>query len=265
MIKFNGSEFVFESFPNGETKIITDGITESFTGEDWIDFHYENDSDLIKLMFLKKYIDTFKQDVSLRIMYMPYSRMDRVEGMSAFTLKYVAEFINNLNFKDVQVVEPHSDVATALLNNCTATYPTVHLLDFVMDKVDFDRNEDYLFYPDAGSQKRYGKLKGFKELVGYKKRDFDTGKITSLDVVGGADKTRKIIIMDDLCSYGGTFIMSAKKLKEMGFEEIYLLVAHCEESIYKGDIFKTELIDGVFAINSMQKESKNKKLTIFNV
>src|SRR5690606_21489303 len=120
MIKVNGQDVIFKKFPNGETKIIEDSINVLEWGKHTVSFKYENDEDFIKLMFVKNFIDSKRSKsttVELIIYYMPYSRMDRSENGSAFTLKYITNFINSLNFDRVIVVEPHSDVTPALLNN----------------------------------------------------------------------------------------------------------------------------------------------------
>ncbi|MBL4931955.1 hypothetical protein JK634_09070 [Clostridium sp. YIM B02565] len=41
------------------------------------------------------------------------------------------------------------------------------------------------------------------------------------------------IILVDLCSKGGTFMLTEEKLKEMGAKEIYLAVTHCENTIFE--------------------------------
>ncbi|MFX3632648.1 MAG: ribose-phosphate pyrophosphokinase [Candidatus Pristimantibacillus sp.] len=266
MILLNDEKVQFEVFPNGETRIPEKQIRENLLAKNHIAFKYEDDSDLIKLLLLKKYLDDLDTQAQLQIQYMPYSRMDRREDNSAFTLKYVADFINGLNFASIEIVEPHSDVSTALVNKSHASYPSIDLLDDVVKHVGFKKDTDYLFFPDAGAQKRYSKVKGYKQLVGFKERDFATGRINSLQVVGGVDSTPfKVIILDDLCSYGGTFIKSAEQLRPLGASEIYLLVGHCEKSIYSGDIFKTDLIDKVFTTNSMMEQSEHAKLHIFNI
>lgn len=272
MIKLNGNIIIFETFPNGETRLITNNIQRSAYNE--VSFKYESDSDLIKLMLLKSYLDDLKfNEVRLVIYYMPYSRMDRSENRSPFTLKYVSSFINNLNFHEVKVIEPHSDVTNALLNNVEPIYINFDLLPKVLEDVSFKEDTDYIFFPDAGAQKRYSKLKGFKNLVGHKNRDFKTGEIKQLDVIGEIpSKPFKVVIVDDLSSYGGTFMFSAEKLKELGASEIYLLVAHAENSIFEGKIFNTNLIDKVFTtdtILSKQKWWENRKyedrLKVFNI
>jgi ribose-phosphate pyrophosphokinase len=271
MITVNSIEIRFGQFPNGETNIITDfELLKAPSSE--IVFKYENDSDLIKLMLVKKHLDHVNarrydciDSARLIISYMPYSRQDRSEGGSVFTLKHVAEFINSLNFRTVTVLEPHSDVTPALLNKCITEYPTTTLLKKAIEEIGFDIEKDYIFYPDAGAQKRYSsKNPGFKEIVGFKKRDFKSGKIESLQVVGAKNVCdSKIIIVDDLCSRGGTFIMSAKKLKEIGAAEIYLVVTHCEETILQGEILITNLIQKVFTTDSIINDPHLSKIKVF--
>lgn len=262
MLLINGEEVKFEKFPNGETRLVKEGIEESWHTMNKVSFKYEDDSDLIKLMLLKNYLDNLKfENVDLLIYYMPYSRMDRSENGSPFTLKYVSNFINGLNFNKITVIEPHSDVTPALLNNVKAKYINFDLLPLVMEDVGFNKEVDYLFFPDAGAAKRYHSLKGFKQLVGHKDRDFKTGEIKSLQVVGDVDTfPKKVIIVDDLSSYGGTFVHSSKALKNLGVKEVYLLVAHAENSIFKGQLF--DHIDKLFTTNSILTEQNywnNKK------
>lgn len=265
MIKLNGRILDFETFPNGETRVNGEQIKNYQSSINQIEFKYENDSDLIKLLFVKKHLEELNTKSYLIIYYMPYSRMDRVEGNSVFTLKYVSEFINNLGFEKVTIVEPHSDVTPALINKSLAIYPSISILEDVVSEVGFDSEKDYLFFPDQGAAKRYSKVKGYKSLIGFKERDFQTGQIKSLQMVGDvAEQGFKAIILDDLSSYGGTFILSAERLREAGATEVYLLVAHCEESIYEGKIFKTDLIDKVFTTNTIVKEAKNEKIKLYN-
>lgn len=251
MILLDGHVIDFKKFPNGETLI--DGTQLANPNLiSHIVLKFEDDSDLIKLMFIKRHLDEKGLGAYLSILYAPYSRMDRVEDDSVFTLKYVAEFINSLDFEKVIVYEPHSDVTPALLDRCVVEYPTRELVTKAISDVGFDVLTDYIYYPDAGAQKRYSKFFQCKTLVGYKERDFKTGHIKSLDVLGTVDKKDfKVIMVDDLCSKGGTFMLGAQKLKEMGAGELYLVVGHCENTIFDGDILKTNLLTKVFTTDSI--------------
>ena len=216
---------------------------------------------MIKLMFVKRYLDDRNVRCALTIYYMPYSRMDRIEGNSAFTLKYTAALINALQFDTVTVIEPHSDVTLALLDRSKAEYPAITLLGEVVEEVGFEREQDYLFFPDAGAQKRYSKVNGYKQLVGYKARDFATGRIKSMDVVGQVERCDfKAIIVDDLCSYGGTFLLGAEKLRELGAAQVYLLVGHCENSIYDGKLLASGMIDRIYTTNTILSDRGHDKI-----
>jgi len=266
VIILNEEKIDFGQFPNGETFIATN-INLLAMQNNKIILKYENDNDLLRLMFVKKHLDGLNSlSCSLAILYMPYSRQDRTEDNSVFTLKHVCEFINSLHFTTIVVNEPHSDVTIALLNNCMTKYPTVDLLSKVVDEVGFDKEKDYLFYPDAGAQKRYSsKNSGYKEIVGFKKRNFTTGRIESLQIVGSElVNGSKVIIIDDLCSRGGTFILSAERLKEIGATDIYLVVAHCEETILEGDIPSSpHLITQVFTTDSIINPNSDARIKIF--
>ncbi|AGI12006.1 putative ribose-phosphate pyrophosphokinase [Bacillus phage BPS10C] len=272
MIKVNDQLVVVNEFPNGESLVdgpsITKAVLSDFSDEINVDFKYENDGDLIKLMFVKRHIDNTvpRKNINLHVRYMPYSRMDRVEGNSVFTLKYVSEFINNLGFTGVIIVEPHSDVTPALIDKAFPVYPTNNkYLEEVMRKVGFNKSKDYLMFPDSGAERRYKNLKGFKTLVGHKKRDFETGKILSFEVYGEMEHGHKVIIMDDLISKGGTFVGkfdgeysgAAVSLQKMGASKVYLLTAHCEDGIFEGEILKTGFIDHVFTTGSLFKKGGN--------
>lgn len=219
-----------------------------------ITFKYICDSDLIDLYFVKKYLDTRTSNrIFLRILYMPYSRMDRVENDSAFTLKYVCDFINLMNFCRIDVYEPHSDMTSGLLNNCVVINMSAELFDIYNWDMNFNKDTDYIYFPDAGADKRYSKLiKGYKTLVGFKKRDFKTGDILGLEIFGDTDLNgARVVIIDDLSSAGGTFYFGAKKLKEIGAGDIYLVVTHCEDTIHKGELLKTDYIKQIFTTNSI--------------
>lgn len=271
MIKVNKKIVEFEHFPNGETLLVQESLQKSLHEgqENYVHFKYESDADLIQLMLVKKHLDSllgmFDIKVALYIYYMPYSRMDRSEEGSVFTLKHVASFINDLNFDHVFVVEPHSDVTPAVLNKSESLFINFDLIERVKEEVGFDIEEDYLMFPDAGASKRYGKMKAKNVAIGHKKRNFQTGHIEGFDIVFNNDEDtrgKKVIIVDDMTSYGGTFVHSEIALRKVyGFKEVYLLVAHAENSVLYGNP-KTEInlfdhIDKLFTTDSILSKHHN--------
>ena len=242
MIYINGEELKITKFPNNESKIET---PISDYKKNRIILKWESDEDFINLMFVKDWLDNSMRNVAyLHILYMPYSRMDRLIPGSLFTLKTICNFINSLNFNEVIVCESHSDVTSALLNKCSVHETSISLL------MNSDLNPDYIFYPDAGAQKRYH-LDNYKELVGFKERDLQTGRIKKYNVFGEIEEGSSIAIIDDLCSYGATFDLASRQLKNIGAGDIYLIVTHCEKSIMSGNIFKNNNIKKVLTTNSI--------------
>lgn len=265
MIKVNKNVVEFEHFPNGETLLVKESLQKALKDGDanYVHFKYESDADLIQLMLVKKHLDSllgmFDIKIALYIYYMPYSRMDRSEEGSVFTLKHVADLINDLHFDHVFVVEPHSDVTPAVLNKSESLFINFDLIEKVKEEVGFDVEEDYLMFPDAGASKRYGKMKAKNVAIGHKKRNFQTGHIEGFDIVFNNDEDtrgKKVIIVDDMTSYGGTFVHSEIALRKLhGFKEVYLLVAHAENSVLYGNP-KTEInlfdhIDKLFTTDSI--------------
>lgn len=259
-------------FPDG-TKLIR------FCPEDstpiTITWLYDNDGELFQLIALTQHLKAKGIEVHLKMPYVPNARMDRVKGQDeVFTLKYFAKVINWLGFKSVTICNPHSTVSEALFDRVIVDFDCVKedVMNILFGLPDVTRfNADVLFFPDAGALKRYGDL--FKELdipfaYGEKNRDWKTGNILGLNVISnGVDLTgKKVLIIDDISSKGGTFFHSANALKkDLGVNEIALYVTHCENTILDGELVKeTSPIDRIYTTNSILGV-ENEKIEIVRV
>lgn len=244
MILINKQPIITEQFPNRETKVKDfDSLIQK---ENLVQFTYQEDGDLIRLMFVKQRLDEENAQAVLLISYMPYSRMDRkIEG-DLFTLKYICEFINNLKFSKVFVVEPHSRKTIDLLEKSVAIYPALDWLPQVMHELHFTEN-DRIVFPDKGAAARY-QDSGYPNVCIFEKtRNAVTGRIENMVLKEGTlPEGAKCIIVDDLCSAGGTFLWASSILKEMGASDITLMVTHCETSVFSG-----KLLDDDSPLNRM--------------
>lgn len=267
MIFVNGKKVEFGIFPNGESYLNFNNINARYgEGRTTVSLKYESDTDLFNLYILKNWLDSIEcEKCTLDMAYMPYSRMDRQNQFYTFNLKYVCNFINSMNWSKVMIYDTHSEITDALINNFVPNSSINGL--FNSFRVDYDENKFPNFcimFPDMGAQKRYGdKFQGYNSIVGMKKRNFSDGKITSLDVIGEVITDQDVVIIDDLCSKGGTFIAAAETVKKLGAKDVYLIVSHCENSIFDGDIFKTDLIKKVYTTNSiLSDDRKHEKLSV---
>ena len=215
-----------------------------------IDWLYENDAELFTLICVKRYIDEHFYDcrIYLNMPYIPHARMDRVKNEGdVFTLKYFCEIINSLHFDGVLVRDAHSSVSLALLNTVFEEPITGYIVNAIMKS-----NSDVLFFPDEGAMKRYSGGFQMPYAFGMKKRDWETGQILGLDIINAeAVVGKNILIVDDICSRGGTFLHSAKALKEAGAQNIYLYITHCENTILEGELLTSGLIEKVYTTNSI--------------
>ena len=231
---------------------------------------FESNEELLTLIFLTKHLRAHGvKNVSLYMPYVPNGRMDRVKNRDdVFTLKYFAEIINSLNFDYVKVLDPHSYVSEALIDNICVEKADTYIDKTLIDLIKMHGGKIRLtyFYPDEGAMKRYSSASDAPYVFGIKKRNWETGKIEGLDVAGCVDKIKdsNILIVDDICSRGGTFYHSAKKLKELGANKIYLYVTHCENTILEGDLLTSGLIEKVYTTNSIFTK-EHEKIEVFEL
>jgi len=167
--------------------------------------------------------------VNLTIPYVPYARQDRIaEAGESLSIGVMANLINSMGFKRVTIYDPHSDVTPALINNLEVVsleqiVSRSELVTLVSEK------EMTIVSPDAGAvkkvQKLAQKLNTTNLVIGSKVRDSLTGEITGTKIEGDVEG-KDVIIFDDICDGGRTFIELSKVLKKMSANEIYLYVTH---------------------------------------
>ena len=256
MLKLNGNELLTGRFPNEEleAKDLEYALIE---GENVLEFKFDTNEDLIHLMFVKKRLDELGVRCTLFIWYMPYSRMDRKIDGVLFTLKYVCEYINWLNFAKVIVMEPHSDVTMELLERAKAIYPVKDWLPNVQKEIGFS-DKDHIVFPDKGAAARYADC-GYPNVCIMEKHRFLNAegrrRMSMILKEGKVNPNSKCIIIDDLCSKGGTFSMAADILKQNGASEVFLIVSHCEKNIFNGKLLKeNSAIEAIYTSRSMMDD-----------
>lgn len=173
-------------------------------------------------------------DIELFMPYLPYARQDRVcfEG-DAFSLEAFANLINLQRYSKVAVVDVHSVVAFSLFDNLIEI-PQHSMVKHVAFRM--RHKIDGFVAPDKGAVKKCIKWATEWDVItnnhshlftAFKKRD-ELGKIvsTELDTSGIDIRGMNLLIVDDICDGGRTFIELAKVLKKQGTNNIYLYVTH---------------------------------------
>lgn len=244
MIKLNGLLINQEHFGDGTLKCTVPFPLPIGNGKcdtKKITWCYDSDAELFTLISLREYLNEHfpNAPVKLILPYIPHARQDREVSNRLFTLKAFAKTINLLNFSEVEVYDPHSDVAKALIDRVSCCY-SAFLVSY---------NDVTVMYPDAGAAKKYGAVEGVENpVIGNKHRNQE-GRIDFYELLNFKEGSKRVTIRDDICSYGGTFVAAAQELRKRGVEDITLVVTHCENNILKGEVL--DYVDRVFTTDSI--------------
>lgn len=300
MITVNNLEPSFSVFPNGEfnvalsktvIKTLENGVAD-------INWHFNGNDELLKLGILVSALEPHVYKINVNGGYLPYSRMDRYEKgkYNPFSLR---TFINMLpipaddnvpitySYSDVHnvpvaeelfVMRAHDNVNFSfLISGVNIIYQAkAYLAKF---------EKTLLVLPDKGSLTRYSQfindgkmpINGVVDAdvaMGYKKRDFDTHEITDFGITKLTDNSPidreyvksfdKIIIIDDVVSYGNTFINLIDYLGNLGANTIDLFAGNVEDALWRGDLLGNKYLGKVYTTNYLTNHNQEDKVIIIN-
>lgn len=205
------------------------------------------------------------KEIHLYIPYVMGARSDRqfVEGGTSYLRDVIAPILNSLEFESVTCIDVHSDVAAACIDRLKVVDSTQIVSSFI-SRVAANRDlavssflESCVFVsPDAGSLKKiYNVAKNLhftgEVLTCSKYRDTD-GKLSKTHVPVRVDHySKNLVIIDDICDGGRTFLNIAEEIKKTQPErtgKIYLVVSHGIFSAGFDELSKH--LDGIYCSNS---------------
>jgi ribose-phosphate pyrophosphokinase len=213
-------------------------------------------------------------------LYIPYcigARSDRkfMEGGINYVKTVIAPIINSQGYNKVTILDPHSDVLEACINNFEKV-DNVDLVSFALQDYFLSKgfetwsasNFDGMRFisPDAGALKKVfhvaDAVKYRNEvIIASKHRNLETGKIDYTNVpMSVHDVDKDVFIIDDICDGGRTFIEIAKVVDEVRklsssvkpehYGKNYLIVTHGIFSF--GFDFLVQHFDGIYCTNSVK-------------
>jgi ribose-phosphate pyrophosphokinase len=253
-------KYKISGFPDGQQDIV---ITEEtiLEGHDvQIVSRFNSFQDLELIACTKAALTRLGVDfVSLFIPYLLGARSDREfqEGGTSYLVDIIGPFLNVLKFNRVVVMDVHSDVASACIHRMMNINNT-GFVDSVLNGLYSGKTEDYyLVSPDAGSFKKLHKLADKidynKEIIICSKTRAVDGKLSNVIVpIDLKHSNSDLIIIDDICDGGATFLNIAKEIKKAGTHKgkLYLIVTHGIFS--KGFSELAQYFDGIFCTNSVK-------------
>ena len=282
MIYLNGQKVEFIKFPNKERRLdlpedmVNTNLYQIVNNVYW---KYENDASIFELLLLDSAIETYGEKYNLYIGYMPYSRMDRIENEgTAFALDIITDILtkNLLCVNLIFILDPHSYITLKQLNQKSIpkserkiAYEFEYKYDdkiysFAKDVINYTKlntKDAWFVFPDKGAATRYNADDYPNVIICEKIRDFATGKIQQIKAhiekqTTAVKQDAPIIIIDDLCSYGGTFVGAIKAIEtdlKIKSKNNWLIVTHAEEAMMEANIPNT--FNKVFSTDSIATPS----------
>lgn len=207
------------------------------------------------------------KEINLFLPYIPYARQDRLcDDGESFSLQVFCNLLNSLNFNKVTILDAHSDVAPALIKNVKhidqlwVINKNLKFINRCLEGVSF-------ISPDAGANKKTSKIAGYFEHKNFiradKLRDLTNGKIKEIVVYADDLSNQDVVILDDICDLGGTFMGLAQKLKEKNARKVILHVTHaiCPKGF---DDLLNSGIDEIWTTNSF-REIDDSRVNVFDI
>lgn len=210
--------------------------------------------------------------IHLFMPYVPYSRQDRACNKGeAFSLGVFAKLINSQNYESITICDPHSDVSPALFDNVKVITQEDIIKNYLSFIKVVNDSDSVFISPDSGANKKtstLAKLFEHKEFIRADKlRDLSTGQIKETIVYADDLTGKTVVIADDICDGGRTFIELASVLKKKNAEKVILYVTH---GIFSKDVkplFEGG-IDEIYTTNAYSDTHPveiPEKLSVFNI
>lgn len=235
-----------------------------------ITFKINSYEDLWYLRQIKDVYDTNKYPLSVVIPCLLDGQADRRFNLNeSANLRLVCQFINSMRFEKISLFHPHNtEVVENLIDNCYI-YDNSNFIAKVFgqltNKYQYGsyitapllKNDLILMSTDAGGFKPLMKL---VDKIGWtgetfsasKSRKYEDGKSKLIQQIDREDfQGKNILIIDDLCVYGGTFIGLAKLLKEKNIGKLYLAISHITVPNPNPEL---NIFDKIFTTNSKYNE-----------
>lgn len=214
--------------------------------------------------------DEFKGKIRVKIPYLPYMQADRdfSEG-ETFSLKTLSRLMNAIEVDNWTIYDAHSDSSQMTSPNMKVVGSAAAIKD-VLTKV--DPTNLAIMSPDNGAYKRVKKIINTIEWEGdfftaNKDRNISSGNIDDISFNTEDFQGKDILIIDDICIGGRTFIELAKKIKECNPGKLYLYVSHGIFSHGPDQVL--EYFDQIFTTDSRKESEKlngyEDKITVFEV
>jgi ribose-phosphate pyrophosphokinase len=185
--------------------------------------------ELLIVLLARDVLQAMGKATWLDIRYLMGGRMDRrINTNNSATLNVIARTIAAAGFQRVRVLDPHSLATLRLVGG-------QEVLPYSALRTVFSHYgpETWILAPDTGSTERVQKMLkvapyNYGVLQGSKARRSTDGTLSNFEipVVPPELKGSNVLILDDICDGGRTFVGMAEVLHHLGVIDVDLFVTH---------------------------------------
>ena len=248
MIYLNNKLINVTIFPDKTSQVWKIDMENMDGYNDTIRWEFDNEGEFMHLVQLVTLIRAYtfnNTELVLQLPYLPYGRQDKsVSNDQTFALRSFMRQLSHLNFSSIEVLDPHSNVVESCMPNVVSKFPAKEIYMALGSC-----RPDLIVYPDLGALDRYSKQIDYPSISASKSRNQQTGYIENIKVNGDV-KGKSILLVDDICDFGNTFILLTKKLLSKGAKEVNLYVTH---GIFSGGL---EVLRDSGIVNIYTKDGK---------
>ena len=249
------------NYPGGEVGVRINSPKPNF-------FRLQSSDDLIAmLMTLDAYYRRTDEHITeITIPYLPYARQDRVATIGdPLAISVLARIIGTSGVKVVKSLDVHSDASRATFFNSGIELQSMSpslFIDAYLLHISAKKSKVALVSPDKGAinkTKMYLKdLEITNSIFCEKKRNPDTGALdgfnlfeTNVQDFKSPEDLTDLVIVDDICDGGGTFLGIADVLRKVYPKGKYKLHLWTSHGIYsRGLEVLAEKFDTIGSTNS---------------
>lgn len=234
-VYLNGTLIERRYYPCGEVSVRVEASAVSLQ-ENTVRVIYKDSEDLIHLALIANAVREMAGDLPLYLdlPYIPYGRQDRVcSPGEPFSLKVFGDIINSLNFTAVYTVDPHSAVSARCINRLMPVTAALLIAsgDYAGVRSLVQEETPVLLSPDQGGDARVREVAfalsarriHCTPAVANKCRVGEKVKFTHIPEICAG---RNVLVIDDLCDGGATFLALADALQQARAGDLYLYVTH---------------------------------------
>lgn len=264
MILLNGYPVKYFIFPGGEVQVkLPEKVILGDTNDIMIiKARIKNSNDFMALLLTSQAIDdTFGEKIKrLKLNYLPYARQDRACWFGeANSLALISKLLSQA-FDKIDVLDVHNP------NVLDDKFINASMNDFIdIHSYEILEGIDLLVAPDIGAIERVSNISYLVDIPYFpcnKVRDHD-GKILHHDLKCMI-KDQNLMVIDDICDGGATFISLANLFREKGAISWKLFVTH---GIFSKGI--EPLLDAgyemIYTTDSFYEGESTDKLKVFEI